>query len=77
MTAAYIFHVVLDTVLLQVGRGLGSVEPLCGVQISLFEVIPVDLQLVLRVRTKVDCWERRQRREQTHLFRVLRYSGLY
>lgn len=54
----YIFHVVLDTVLLQVGRRLSSVEPLCRVQVGFLKVIPVDLQLVLRVRAEVDWWER-------------------
>lgn len=49
----YIFHVVLDAVLLQVGRSLRSVKPLCGVQVRLLKVIPVDLQLVLWVRTQV------------------------
>lgn len=46
---AYIFHVVLDAILLQVGRCLCSVKPLCGVQVGFLKVIPVDLQLVLWV----------------------------
>ncbi len=46
---AYIFHVVLDAVLLQVGRSLCPVKPLCRVQVRFFKVIPVDLQLVLWV----------------------------
>lgn len=59
-TATYIFHIVLDAVLLQVGWSLCSVKPLCGVQVGFFKVIPVDLQLVLWVRTQVHWWHRRQ-----------------
>lgn len=45
----YVFHVVLDAVLLQVGRCLCSVKPLCRIQVGFLKVIPVDLQLVLWV----------------------------
>lgn len=45
----YIFHVVLDSVLLQVGGGLCSVEPLGGVHVGLLKVLSVNLQLVVRV----------------------------
>lgn len=54
---AYIFHIVLDTILLQVRRCLCSVKPLCGVQVRLLKVIPVDLQLVLQVRAQVHWWD--------------------
>lgn len=53
----HIFHVVLDSVLLQVGRRLCSVEPLGRVHVRLLKVVPVDLQLVVRVGTQVHCSE--------------------
>lgn len=59
VTVTYVFHVVLNAVLLQVGRCLRSVEPLSRVQVGLLKVFPVDLQLVIGVRTKVDWWEKR------------------
>lgn len=52
---SYIFHVVLDSVLLQVGRRLCSVEPLSGIHVSLLKVVSVDLQLVVGVGTQVHC----------------------
>lgn len=53
----YIFHVVLDSVLLQVGRRLCSVEPLGRVHVCLLKIVPVDLQLVIGVGTQVHCSE--------------------
>lgn len=55
----YVFHVVLDAVLLQVGRCLCSVKPLCGVQVGFLKVVPVNLQFVLWIRTQVHWWDRR------------------
>lgn len=53
----HIFHVVLDSVLLQVGRRLCSVEPLGRVHVCLLKIVPVDLQLVVGVGTQVHCSE--------------------
>lgn len=57
MSHTHIFHVVLDPVLLQVGGRLCSVEPLSRVHIRLLKVVPVDLQLVVRVGAQVHCSE--------------------
>ena len=51
----HIFHVVLHSVLLKVGWCLCSVEPLSRVHISFLKVVPVDLQLVVRVGAQVHC----------------------
>lgn len=51
----HIFHVVLDPVLLQVGGRLCPVEPLSRIHVRLLKVIPVDLQLVVRVGAEVHC----------------------
>lgn len=51
--STHIFHVVLDPVLLEVRRRLGSVEPLRGVHVGLLKVVPVDLQLVFGVGAQV------------------------
>lgn len=50
---AYIFHVVLHAILLQVGGRLCPVESLSGIQVRLLKVVPVDLQFVLRVGAQV------------------------
>lgn len=50
---AYIFHVVLHAILLQVRGRLCPVESLSGVQVCFFKVVPVDLQFVLGVRAQV------------------------
>lgn len=61
-TQTHIFHVVLDSVLLKVGRRLRSVEPLSRIHVGLLEVVPVDLQLVVGVGAQVHCSDRKTKR---------------
>lgn len=58
MAQTHIFHVVLDSILLQVGRSLRSVEPLSRIHIRLLKVVSVDLQLVVGVGAKIHCSDR-------------------
>lgn len=51
----HIFHVVLDPILLEVGGRLCPVEPLGRIHVRLLKVVPVDLQLVVRVGAQVHC----------------------
>lgn len=64
-STTHIFHVVLDPVLLEVGRCLSSVEPLSRVHVRLLKVVPVDLQLVIRVGAQVHCSETKRHEEVT------------
>ena len=59
MTQTHIFHVVLDSILLKVGRCLCSVEPLSRIHIRLLKVVPVDLQLVVGIGAQVHCSDRK------------------
>lgn len=70
-TETHIFHVVLDAVLVEVGRCLSSVEPLGGVHVCLLKVVSVDLQLVFRVGAQVYCSEKIKRNLNHQLWEKL------
>lgn len=69
LTYTHIFHVVLDSVLLEVSRCLCSIEPLCRIHISLFKVVPVDLQFVIRVGAQVHCWQKHEVSSYIHVYK--------
>lgn len=59
ITHTHIFHIVLDPILLEVGRCLSSVEPLSRIHVCFLKVVPVNLQLVFRVGAQVHCSEKK------------------
>lgn len=65
MTHTHIFHIVLDPILLEVGGCLCPVKPLSRIHICLLKVVPVDLQLVIRVGAQVHCSEKKKGKENT------------
>lgn len=66
MTHTHIFHIVLDPILLEVGGCLCPVKPLSRIHICLLKVVPVDLQLVIRVGAQVHCQKRKKEKKTQH-----------